>query len=649
MKKILSICAGLILSIGMAFATDEVTVNPLTIVQGESGELEIVFSAEGEYKGFQFDIAAPAGVTADVNEDGTIVAETGDSLQGFSVSSRHLASGADRFIVTSFVGNQFTADGSILKVTYTTDADLEPGEYTGTISGIKFTTAALQTEKYDDVNFMVTVVEKPNEPGDTIYSEGADIDHWTKTDYEGVTPNGDFHLNTWSTEGETDGTNMLKPFLEYWVWSGNGTLSPATIAHKKITGIAPGLYTASLRVRAYNEGSTNTPTGARITANGQSKELSEGSAFTYNGMAGVYADYSFLIEVGADSTIDLAFDLYDPNFNWIAIKNLTVVYGGVPEVHTTVIDVAYDRLVNQGYAAEEVAYDEDAVKAALGIEDLSAATLAIVDVTTGLYHEYPADYSSDGWLNSDGDATTWGSGSYVCLKVPSDGSMTLCTMPSNEPAEGSAFNAKWAFYTATDTAILNVTINFVSAPAVEAEVVATIEINHDEAEKTAYSGTYETVDVDAVCAALGITSIDEAEYRVAFPNEEEGGYTYESVTTDGWRNAETGAQLGWGNAGGICVKVWADNDQTAGNVTYIGCYDDTHEAGEAYTFYYAFIANNKSVIYKVNINFVGTATAIDGIANGEAAPKGVYNINGQKLSGLQKGLNIVDGKKVLVK
>ncbi len=455
------------------------------------------------------------------------------------------------------------------------------------------------------------------------------------------------YINTWSVEGNTDGSEFRVPFFEYFTTDANSL--GATTLSATLTGLAPGKYAVSAwtRVRLKNN-VTDAPTGIKFVVNdGDTVDVTTGAQV---GTSQMYLD-TFTAEgtVGADSTLTIKYIVEDGNnISWLSFKNVTVVYADVPDVHTTVIDVTHNRIVNQGYTAEEVTYDEDAVKAALGIEDLSAATLAIVDVTTGVYHEYPTDYSSDGWLNSNGDATAWGNGSYVCLKVPANGSMALCTMPENEPAEGSAFNAKWAFYTATDTAILNVTINFVSVPAVDAEVVATIEINHEEAEKTAYSATYETVDVNAVCAALGITSIDEAEYRVAFPDGEDG-YTYEGVTTDGWRNAETGAQLGWGNAGGICVKVWADNGQTAGNVTYIGCYDDTHEAGEAYTFYYAFIANNKSVIYKVNINFVGTATAIDGIANGEAAPKGIYNINGQKLSGLQKGLNIVDGKKVYVK
>lgn len=138
-------------------------------------------------------------------------------------------------------------------------------------------------------------------------------------------------------------------------------------------------------------------------------------------------------------------------------------------------------------------------------------------------------------------------------------------------------------------------------------VVKTITINHEEIEKTTYSATWEAVDIEAVCEALGISSISEAAYKCAI-SDGNGGYTYEDVTTDGWRNPSTGAQLGWGNAGVICTKVWADNGHDLGNITYIGCYDATHLAGESYSFPWAFVANDKAVILDVVVTFVTTPT-----------------------------------------
>ncbi len=45
----------------------------------------------------------------------------------------------------------------------------------------------------------------------------------------------------------------------------------------------------------------------------------------------------------------------------------------------------------------------------------------------------------------------------------------------------------------------------------------------------------------------------------------------------------------------------------------------------------------------------GTVTGIDLVKDAATSKTGIYNIAGQRLNGLQKGINIVDGKKVIVK
>ena len=56
------------------------------------------------------------------------------------------------------------------------------------------------------------------------------------------------------------------------------------------------------------------------------------------------------------------------------------------------------------------------------------------------------------------------------------------------------------------------------------------------------------------------------------------------------------------------------------------------------------------VAARLNITFEdGDATAIDQIATESTTVKGIYNLQGQQLNSLQRGINIVNGKKVLVK
>ena len=54
--------------------------------------------------------------------------------------------------------------------------------------------------------------------------------------------------------------------------------------------------------------------------------------------------------------------------------------------------------------------------------------------------------------------------------------------------------------------------------------------------------------------------------------------------------------------------------------------------------------------YEVFNGVIDTTTGIDEIVNGKSLnSKSIYNLNGQRIKQLQKGLNIVDGKKVWVK
>lgn len=158
MKKFLSIFAGMILSVGMIHATDIITANPVTVTQGETAEIEIVFNDDNIWcKGFQFDLTTPDGVDV-VKVDNKISAQLIKMDPEFTISSNQLLSGASRFVVLSFEGVSFSGSESVMKVTCQADEDLAPGEYKGTISGVKVTTRDYQTIKGDDVEFTINVV-----------------------------------------------------------------------------------------------------------------------------------------------------------------------------------------------------------------------------------------------------------------------------------------------------------------------------------------------------------------------------------------------------------------------------------------------------------------------------------------------------------
>ena len=196
----------------------------------------------------------------------------------------------------------------------------------GTITdGIAETTAFEQA--------YIAAVKAQTTPGcDMTYvvsgAAGNVVDGWSITQ-NGT--NGDFHVNTWSSEGQSDGTGMLTPFLEYWVWKGddgNITLSDATIAHESITGLHAGTYRISGNIRAYAEGAGVYPEGMTLFVNDKTTNATSGGRFTFNGMYGVYDNYYIDVEVTDNGIIDFGIELQGANFNWTSFRDFHLTYLG---------------------------------------------------------------------------------------------------------------------------------------------------------------------------------------------------------------------------------------------------------------------------------------------------------------------------------
>ncbi len=196
----------------------------------------------------------------------------------------------------------------------------------GTITDGVAETAAFETT-------YIAAVKAQTTPGcDMTYvvnnAAGAGIEGWSITKNGN---NGDFHVNTWSEEGLTDGTNMLTPFLEYWVWKGEDgsvTLSDAVIAHETITGLHAGTYRISGNIRAYAEGAGIYPEGMTFYVNDQTISATNGGKFRFNDMYGVYDNYYIDVELEDNGTIDFGFKIQGANFNWTSFRDFRLIYLG---------------------------------------------------------------------------------------------------------------------------------------------------------------------------------------------------------------------------------------------------------------------------------------------------------------------------------
>ena len=146
------------------------------------------------------------------------------------------------------------------------------------------------------------------------------LDGWTCTNTNA------FQVNTWSIEA--DNTGMVTPFIENWV--GKETILGEGQFYYTMKDIAPGSYCVSALIRVYSE-SGSEPSGAAFFVGDQTVDITTGESFEYNGMKGVYDNYSAIATVGEDGVLKFGVDIKaERTFNWVAIKNVVV-----KEYHTT--------------------------------------------------------------------------------------------------------------------------------------------------------------------------------------------------------------------------------------------------------------------------------------------------------------------------
>lgn len=352
----------------------------------------------------------------------------------------------------------------------------------------------------------------------------------------------------------------------------------------------------------------------------------------------------------------LKFGLAVENANWVGITNVTLAFvAPAPAVEPVGKKVVYnldvEREAGLGYAAEEYTIATSELAALLGVESLGEATMWGVNPDGSYVADAMTVY--DGWRAVDGTFAGWSSETAaVCVKLFAEEAaylISICTHGDNgnDPAAGTQSTAVWALVAGIDTVVINTNITFIE-PAIiniaDYEVVSTIKVEHNETAGVAFSGNTASFDAAAVAAALGVTSLNDAEQYIL--NVTTGNLVVNS--TDGWRNSQ-GDATAWGSLdeGSVCVKI---NDPASGTIDYIGCYDATFEVGEVYTAKWVFVHEGKAVVIEVVITFIPE----EGIENIEAAEDAViYTITGKRVQGnvksLESGIYIVNGRKVLVK
>lgn len=148
--------------------------------------------------------------------------------------------------------------------------------------------------------------------------EGSSINGWNRTGNSA-----EFIVNTWSGEGNADGSGMTTPFIQNWQGKEAGALADAEMTYT-LTDQTPGYYKVSALIRSLNESEAVTPVGTFIFANTAIKRAYVGAACTN----GVYSTPEVYGYVGEDGVLEIGVKVIRGNVNWVAFKNVKVEYVG---------------------------------------------------------------------------------------------------------------------------------------------------------------------------------------------------------------------------------------------------------------------------------------------------------------------------------
>ena len=133
------------------------------------------------------------------------------------------------------------------------------------------------------------------------------------------------HVNTWSTEGDNDGSGFSVPFYESWTSDAN-SLPNSTITGT-LTDLPNGLYSvqAWVRVRTKNGVTATNATGITMDVNGGGEgdyaavDVTEGSQV---GTSQFTIDTYTAQNLVKDGNLTLNFNIADANISWLSFKNI---------------------------------------------------------------------------------------------------------------------------------------------------------------------------------------------------------------------------------------------------------------------------------------------------------------------------------------
>jgi len=244
------------------------------------------------------------------------------------------------------------------------------------------------------------------------------------------------YINTWSVEGNNDGTNFFTPFFEYWVGDGD-SLGENTLT-ATMNGVEPGNYEvkAWVRVRIKN--------GAEAPAAGITFQANDGEAVNAADGAQIGESQFYLKEVVAtgtvaeDGVLNIKFNVAsENNISWLSFKNVWFEKTEVPAVYEGFVAVSAAMAQAPATPLATTATEEQTVTIAKGAEENQ------VNITFTGFHMSPMP-STTGEFTLTATATVAEDGSITYTSEPQTISikMGMITATYTATVEGAQVNAE---------------------------------------------------------------------------------------------------------------------------------------------------------------------------------------------------------------
>ena len=330
-----------------------------------------------------------------------------------------------------------------------------------------------------------------------------------------------------------------------------------------------------------------------------------------------------------------------------------------PVEKTLELSLSVERTVGQGYTPTEAKVDLSQAKAFLGADELTTDMLSFVnpDGTEIAYADYLTPTNYDGWCNEEGAAAAWNStNNMICVKffqaLP-NGTFEICDM-NGADQEGKTYTVKWALRNGMKKVLYTIKVIFVPKELIDLTYddlnkLLNIDIDIESQCGKSYEGMTQDVSTRPILLNLDVASLDDLNIYAVLPDGSLDN-NYKLGTTDGWRDAD-GSWKSWSGdfASAPYFYVKADFSRESAQLYEVGGYPGHTDEPVTYTAIYAFVkkGSKDAVVLKVNLKY----TQEDGIAGIKAAnqPTVVYDLAGRRVQQAQKGIYIVNGRKVAVK